>query len=143
MSNDSDHGSNTQLGSQCEFLLLSSFFLFHQENGDRTAASVRILKGKSKAIGGPGERAREAVHRSPTAGLLSVLRRPYWSPPLRSFLPTLFLYVRRYLRRVFRDPRSLYNIQSEVRWRLGRLSPRNVEDDKTVSLAVSFIEYEL
>lgn len=56
-----------------------------------SAVSVGILKGKSVAIGGPKERAprQEAVHRSPSPGLLSVLLRPYWSPPPRSLLPTL------------------------------------------------------
>lgn len=67
-----------------------------------SAVSVRILKGKSEAIGGPKERAQEAVHRSPSPELLSVLLRPYWSPPPRSLLPTPV----RCLLRFFRDSRS-------------------------------------
>lgn len=55
------------------------------------AARPRILRGKSVAIGGPRVRPpqRGAVHRSSTLRLLSVLQRPYWSPPPRSLLPTL------------------------------------------------------
>lgn len=59
------------------------------------AAGHRILRGKSLAIGGlvHGRRNEEAVHRSSTPRLLSVLQRPYWSPPPRSLLPTLELPV--------------------------------------------------
>lgn len=38
---------------------------------------------------------RGAVHRSSTPRLLSVLQRPYWSPPPRSLLPTLVVADRR------------------------------------------------
>lgn len=57
------------------------------------------------AIGGPRALPpqRGAVHRSSTPRVLSVLQRPYWSPPPRSFLPILVVAVVT----IFHGPRSI------------------------------------